>query len=166
MRLSRRRCCRRGRRPRRFRLVCTLNIRRSPTAALHDVLLFDVVAFLRSQDVIKKFPLPQRRRQFLHAKDLLCGPLLESAHETRKRRWVDASAGGAEEVQMVRHYDKGPYCPTMTRWSGFEFPANDGYDVRPREDRSPIGGACSDEVYRRFGPNRIESTKVLMRGHD
>jgi hypothetical protein len=67
---------------------------------------------------------------------------------------------------MVRHYDKGPYCPTMTRWSGFEFPANDAYDVRAREDRSPIGGACSDEVYRRFGPNRIESTKVLMRGHD
>ena len=54
----------------------------------------------------------------------------------------------------------------MTRWSGFEFPANDAYDVRPREDRSPIGGACSDEVYCRFGPNRIESTKVLMRGHD
>ena len=91
-------------------MVCTLKIRRSPTAALtersdvfagqgrgdavrrrdagcerrraevistsatfryrkdqagphrifHDVLLFDVVAFLRSQDVIKKFPLRWR----------------------------------------------------------------------------------------------------------
>jgi hypothetical protein len=112
-----------------------------PHRIFHDVLLFDVVAFLRSQHVIKKFPLPQRRRQFRHAKDLLCGPLLESANETRKRRWVDASAGGTEEVQMVRHYDKGPYCPTMTRWSGFDFPANDAYDIRPREDRPPIGGA-------------------------
>jgi hypothetical protein len=103
-----------------------------PHRIFDDVLLFDVVAFLRSQDVIKKFPLPQRRRQFRHAKDFLCGPLLESAHETRKRGWVDASAGGAEKVQMVRHYDKGPYCPTMTRWSGFEFPA------KPREERGPV----------------------------
>ena len=48
-----------------------------PHRIFYDILLFDVVAFLRSQDVIKKFPLPQRRRQFRHAKDLFCGPLLE-----------------------------------------------------------------------------------------